>query len=266
MENDDEKKYRNILYTISLVLMSACGGSGGNPGNNTVNNVTNESPAGIWEGTGVSSNNNTGKIAGLVSSNGKAFFFTSLPALIYGNVSVSGNNFSFNGDVYEDCVDCYITSLFTSPPCKVTMSGTVSSGSSINASYSTCDDNGKISLLKAGNSIGVYDRSANLRKLEGIWNDAVTDNEGTWVFNIQNNGSFSGMRVTDNCSMNGNFSTINSTKNEYSVAATVFACNQFDGNYSGLAFTSDVNTFTDNVINFVIVNGQHAGWFEASKQ
>lgn len=251
---------------ISLVLMSACGGGSGGNSDNIVNNVIDESPAGIWEGTGVSSNNNTGEIAGLVSSNGKAFFFTSLPALIYGSVSVSGNNFSFNGDVYNDCADCYITSLSVSPPCKVTMSGTVSSGNSINASYSTCDDNGKISLFKAGNSIGVYDRSASLSKLEGIWNDAVTDNEGTWVFNIQNNGSFSGMRVTDNCSMNGNFSTINSTKNEYSVAATVFACNQFNGNYSGLAFTSDVNTFTDNVLNFVIINAQNAGWFEASKQ
>ena len=246
--------------------MSACGGSGSNPGNNTVNNVIDESPAGIWEGTGVSSDNITGRIAGLVSSNGKAFFFTSLPALLYGSVSVSGNNFNFNGDVYEDCADCYITPLSISPPCKVTMSGTVSSGNSINVSYSTCDDNGKISLLKAGNSVGVYDRSANLPKLEGIWNDAITDSKGTWVFNIQNNRAFSGMRVTDNCSMNGNLSTINSTKNEYSVAATVFACNQFDGNYSGLAFTSDANTFTDNVLNFVITNGQNGGWFEATKQ
>ena len=234
--------------------MSACGGgSGGNSGNNTVNNLTNESPAGIWEGTGVSSNNNTGKIAGLVSSNGKAFFLTSLPALIYGSVSVSGNNFSFNGTGYPTTD-------------KVTMYGTVLSAESINVSYSSGDENGKISLLKADSSVGVYDRSANLRKLEGIWNDAVTDSEGTWVFNIQNNGSFSGIRVTDNCSMNGKFSTINSTKNEYSVAATIFACNQFDGNYSGLAFTSDVNTFTDNVITFAIANGQYAGWFEATKQ
>ena len=247
--------------------MSACGGgSGGNSGNNTVNNVIDESPAGIWQGTLVTSDNITGEITGLVSSNGKAFFVTSSPELIYGSIFVSGNNFSFNGDVFNEDVTTSLSISPPSPPCKVTASGTVSSGNSINGSYSTCDENGKISLLKAGNSVGVYDRSANLPKLEGIWNDAVTDRQGTWVFNIQSNGSFSGMRVTDNCSVNGNFSTINSTKNEYSVAATAFACNQFDGNYSGLAFTSDVNTFTDNVINVGVTNGQYAVWFYATKQ
>lgn len=62
---------------------------------------------------------------------------------------------------------------------------------------------------------------------------------------------------------------IDSTKNEYSVAAAVFSCNQFDGNYSGLAFTGDVNGFTDNVLNLAIANAnsQNAAWlFRASKQ
>lgn len=216
-------------------------GCGGGSGSDSGGSVTNESPAGIWKGTGVTSENVTGEIVGLVASNGKAFFLTDLPALIYGDVSVSGSNFSFNGTWYDGAT-----------PDTVTMSGTVSSGTSINVSYSSFDENGTISLSKADSSVGVYVRSSNLPKLEGIWNDAGTDSEGTWVFTIQNNGSFSAIRVTDNCSMNGDFATIDSTKNEYSVTAAISSCNEFNGSYTGLGFTSDANTFTDNVVSFVI--------------
>jgi hypothetical protein len=240
------KKY---IFIMSICLLPACGGGGGS-------DDANESPAGIWEGTGVTSDNEEGEIVGLVASNGKAFFLTDLPALVFGDVTVSGSNFRLNGTAYEDDFD----------PDAITMSGTVSSGTSINANYSTSDESGTISLSMADSSIGVYDRSSNLQKLEGIWNDEDTDSEGTWVFTIQSSGSFSAIRVTDNCTMNGDFATIDSTKNEYSVTVTTSSCDEFNGNYSGLAFTSDANTFTDNVVSLAIANSQYAGIFEATKQ
>jgi len=242
---------KQYISTILVCFLSGCGGGGsGSDGD-----VINESAAGIWKGTGVTSDNVSGEIVGLVASNGKAFFLTDLPALTYGNASVSGRNFSFNGTGYDGAT-----------PDTVTMFGTVASGTSINVSYSSPDEKGTISLSKADTSVGVYDRSSNLAKLEGVWNDAVSDIEGTWVFTIQNNGAFSSIRVTDNCSMNGVFATIDNTKNEYSVTAAVTSCNEFNGNYSGLGFTSDANTFTDNVVSFVISNSQNAGVFEATKQ
>jgi len=241
---------------ISIMLVCFLSGCGGGSGGDSSSNVTNESAAGIWKGTGVTSDNVSGEIVGLVASNGKAFFLTDLPALIYGNVSVSGSNFSFNGTGHED----------GATPDIVTMSGTVASGSSINVSYTSPDESGTIYLSKADSSVGVYDRPSSLAKLEGVWNDAVTDVDGTWVFTIQNNGEFSSIRVTDNCSMNGEFAAIDNTKNEYSVTATVSSCNEFNGSYTGLGFTSDADTFTDNVVSFVITNSQNAGVFEATKQ
>lgn len=80
----------------------------------------------------------------------------------------------------------------------------------------------------ADSAVTAYDRPSSLEKLEGVWNDEVMDNEGTWVFTIKGNGEFSAVRVPDNCSMNGMFSILDSTKNEYSVAATVSSCGDFN--------------------------------------
>ncbi len=244
------KKYIAIVWACFL------SGCGGNSDDSSPSTITNQSASGIWKGTGTNSLDNTsGEIAGLIASNGKSFFVTDYPSLIYGNTSVSGNNFSFNGMGYDGA-----------SPYTVSMSGTVTSGTSIDIDYSTPDETGTISLLKADSSIGVYERASSLEKLAGTWNDSISDTTGTWVFTIQNNGNFSGIRVTDNCSMSGEFSIIDSSKNEYQVIATVSSCNEFNGVYSGLGFTSDANTFVDNVINFAIANNQNAGIFELTKQ
>ena len=246
------KKY---IFSMLVIFPIGCGGGGSSSG--STSNSTNESAAGIWEGSGTTSTNVTTAIAGLIASNGKAFFLTALPALVYGDVSVSGRNLNFSGSGFDE--------IFPDPE-SVTMSGTVETGSSITVSYSTPDESGTISLSKASSTVGVYDRSSSLSKLQGTWNDAITDAEGTWVFTISSAGTISAIRVTDNCSMNGEFATINVEKNEYAVTATVTSCNESNGNYSGLAFTSDANTFTDNVITIAITNDLNAGFFEATKQ
>lgn len=242
---------KKFISIILVCFLTGCGGGG-----DSSSTVTNESAAGIWKGTGVTSEDVVGEVIGLVASNGKAFFLTDLPALTYGDVSVSGSNFSFNGTGYGEGYGGNA----------VTMSGTVSSEASIDVSYSSPTEIGTISLSKADSSVGVYDRPSNLQKLEGIWNDTISDSAGAWIFNIQNNGSFSAIRASDNCTMDGEFATINSMKNEYLVSATVSLCNGFNGNYSGLAFTSDADTFTDNVISFIIANSENAGVFEPTKQ
>lgn len=236
-------------------LAIGCGG-GGSSSEPTSNN-TNESAAGIWEGSVTTTTELPTAIAGLIASNGKAFFLSALPALLFGDVSVSGRNLNFSGFGFDE--------IFLNPE-SITMSGTVETGSSITVSYSTAGEIGTISLLKASSTIGVYDRSSSLSTLQGTWNDAITDAEGTWVFTISSVGTFSAIRVTDNCSMNGEFATINVEKNEYAVTVTVTSCNEVNGNYTGLAFTSDANTFTDNVISIAITNSLNAGFFEATKQ
>ena len=239
-----------LLILFIPFMLTACGGS------DAGGNVINESAAGIWKGTGVSTDNESGEIVGLVASNGKAFFLTDLPAITYGNASVTGNKFSFSGTIYDG----------VNPPEIIKMFGTVASGKSINVDYSTTSESGSITLTKADRSVGVYDRPSDLAKLEGTWNDVVSDNEGTWVFTIKNNGAFSSIRASDNCSMTGSFNTIDSTKNEYSVTATISSCNELNGSYTGLGFTSDSNSLTDNVISFVITNSKNAGVFEVTKQ
>ncbi len=250
---------KSILTSIPALVagfLIGCGsgdsGSGDSEGGAS---VTTSPAAGIWEGTGVTSKNDSGEIAGLIASNGKAMFVSDLPAVISGDVSVTGSTFRLNGTTFSD-----------EAPAAITMSGIVTPGVSITANYSMPDENGTISLLKADASIGVYDRPSNLAKLQGVWNDSTSPSEGTWVFNIQGNGAFSAIRVLDNCTMNGTFTTIDSTKNEYATTATISSCDDFNGDYTGLAFTSDANSFTDNVVNIVITSSRHAGVFEATKQ
>ena len=239
---------KNYLIIVLLALLVGCGGSssGGDP-------VSNESAAGIWEGTGETDKAISGNIVGMIASNGKAFFLTDAMILVYGDASVSGNSISINGALYGD----------VSP--SVTMSGTVQSGVSINVNYSTSDENGAISLAKADSSIGVYNRTSSFSKLMGTWDDDFTDDAGTWTFTILNSGEFSAIRDPDGCSISGQFQTIDSTKNEYALTASVSSCADLNGNYSGLAFTSDDGA-TDNVISIVIVNSENAGVFEAIKR
>ena len=113
---------------------------------------------------------------------------------------------------------------------------------------------------------GLYTRSSNLTKLTGTWVDNVyTDVTGTTTWTIQANGSFS-MTSVSGCSATGNTGTLDTSKNEYTIIATVSNCGVFNGSYSGFGFTQDANTFSDNEFSFVIDNADNFAVFSPVKQ
>lgn len=91
--------------------------------------------------------------------------------------------------------------------------------------------------------------------LEGTW--VETSNKVTTTTVIQKSGKFTS-QDTNSCYASGKFSTIDTSKNEYTVSVTLTSCNQANGTYSGLAIIEDTHNKNDT-LSLVVGNDQRAG-------
>jgi hypothetical protein len=106
----------------------------------------------------------------------------------------------------------------------------------------------------------LYDRGADLAKLEGIWNNDTN----TIMWTIMADGTFTVTYTLQACTGSGQFSTIDPAGNEYSFSITTLNCS-IDDTFNGLAFLSD-GTFTDDVLSLVFGNASVGVTLSQTKQ
>ena len=107
-----------------------------------------------------------------------------------------------------------------------------------------------------------YDVIMDLNSLNGTWTDSYATNS-TWEFIVGTNGigSFTASR-TGGCTATGNFSNINSNKNELSVNVSFNGCSPLIGSHTGFAWPDETNS---NVLNMAVysaldISGKAIGW------
>ena len=108
------------------------------------------------------------------------------------------------------------------------VSGTVTTKSSLSATYTGGGDSGSIALTYDP----LYERDSSLSLIAGDWFD------GAISISIDSLGTFSGFD-TSGCSYSGQVSIINSSFDAYKVNVTASSCGGADGSYDGLAALSD---------------------------
>lgn len=260
-------KVKSALATLPLV-MNSCGG-----GDEQLYGFTpNEIGQGIWVG-GFSSSPITVTSAsgavteteqdqiekegvGLFTTSKKVFFYNVVDDVLFTNSG--GNEPGFNGknliysplyfkggndvDTIKFDGNAYIsTSLIGQVP------------SPLNSNYlMTFDDS--------------YFRNASLNRLAGnSW--AYSGPNGDWSLDIQADGAFTGTSTkVPSCTFSGAFSTIDTSKNEYTIALTLDAnCSPYDGLYTGLAATVDTTTTNDTII-MAIYNTNNGFFLKPVKQ
>ncbi len=211
-----------ILLSINLV---ACGG-GGSSSSNPPPPPSTQSVSGMWRGTATSSAfGTTTDLLGIVSESREAFFISSQGAQYHGSLSVSGAHVS-------GTVTSYAPVGFVFPDGSVvtttSVSGTVTTKSSLSATYTGGGDSGSIALTYDP----LYERDSSLSLIAGDWFD------GAISISIDSLGRFSGFD-TSGCTYSGQVSIINSSFDAYKVNVTASSCGGADGSYDGLAALSD---------------------------
>ncbi|PCI67329.1 MAG: hypothetical protein COB38_09555 [Gammaproteobacteria bacterium] len=240
---------KNISIQLFILLMIfelvACGGGSGES-NVEIPSIP-VAQSGIYIGTVTPNNSNSNASASIITSkNDVALINFDTFEVFFGTRS---NNL-FTGIIYSSqtvSANAELTSV---------------NGNSISGNYSSSLASGIFSGIA---DINLYSRSSSFEKLEGVWVDAFyTDLIGitTWV--IQNNGAFE-ITSSFGCFLSGNFSLMDSTKNEYEYNATMQPCLGFSGNFSGFAVLDSVNN-TDDRMTLVFGNGYIGGLSQPIKQ
>ncbi len=221
-----------ISFIIGLAL-SGCGGGGGGGTTDTSTPATSYSfSPGLYTGSFTDSIG-TDSYAILITSNNK---WAGADPTEAATGTVSGGNLS--------------TSVF---------SATLTS-----ATGGTFNNSGNTGTFSMTSHASLYNRSSSLAKLDGTWvDDVYTDNTGTVTVTF-NNGAMS-MSTTSGCAATGSVSTIDTSKNEYSVTMTVTNCGGFNGTYTGYGFTDD-DTFTDDQFVMALDNADSWAVFAPIKQ
>lgn len=259
-------KIKNALAALPLAL-NACGGSE----ESSPDYTPNEPGFGIWEGAISSSlinstTSSSGGVAtieptsatgvGLYTSDNRAFFFKDDSQTLFtrGSAIVSGGVLYSTPYTFVNGVETGRVN-FTS--------GDVYTSTSIKGLYSPLSL-GSIS----GNFVMLFDdkyfRGADLNRLAGTW--SYTHSNGNWNLIIQADGSFTGTSTrVASCTLSGAFSTIDTSKNEYVISATLDSnCSPYNGSYQGLAATIDTNTENDTLL-MAIYNSSHGFFMKPTK-
>jgi hypothetical protein len=219
-----------IFTSVCLVsLLSACGGGGGG-GSNTTTPTSSGTAEGFYVGT-----TSTGYgVAALILENAETWgFYYSGPTtsgVFNGTSNGTGSTFSASGTDFN-----FITRSATSG----TLSGTVATASSINASSS---NGGTVSLTYESS----YTTAASLSAIAGNytgWGVSKSTPSQSVTFTVNSAGAISGS--VSNCSVSGSITPRASGKNVYNVSTT------FSG--SGCALGSGVTT--TGVATLVSLNG-----------
>ena len=232
---------KKLILPILIMLISACGGGGGN-----TNSGPTSVPAGIYTGTVTPTGGTADSAVAIITSEDKVTLvdIDTREAFI-GTVS----GISLTGTMYAS----------TSVPASATV--TTVSGNNISGTYTSSLGGGTFALVADPN---LYSRTSSLSKLTGTWVDSVFTNVvGTTTWVIQADGTYA-VSSTSGCTATGSFAVFNSLKNEYNLNMTIANCTGFNGTYTGFAVISDTSN-TDDTLSLIFNNGSIGGMFEPLK-
>ena len=240
------KKISGILAGLPLVL-SGCGGGGSGDSGGNDNTLNISDYKGTWSNdqvqtvTTASGNSVTfGASVSLATSNDRLAYMTGdFKAIIVDPATNVGHYYS--AFTYVDTVSINISEVsdnltlgFNNPEREIT---------------------GSIQVQRDSN----YSRSASLANLAGTWNDNYYTNYGAWTFEINPDGSFTGISMGHSCEASGNFNLIDAAANEYQVTMEITRCaSSVSGSYSGIAYT-DTTTVADDTLIIMTSNGTRSG-------
>ena len=135
------------------------------------------------------------------------------------------------------------------------------------ANFSSTEPETAISIKSALDMLfdNKYFRGADLDRLVGDWSYSGVNED--WDLAINSDGSFTGASTKiAGCTLNGAFSTIDLSKNEYNVDVTLHLnCAPFDGSYTGLAATVDTKSTNDTLL-MAIYNFNNGFFMKPVKQ
>tara|TARA_R110002072_G_C7958528_1_gene533739 strand:- start:1117 stop:1839 length:723 start_codon:yes stop_codon:yes gene_type:complete len=215
------------LFSLSstLVLLTACGGSGGS--SSTENEL-----GGIWTGTVTLTDTTELGAIGLASEAGKIFFLSG-GDLSIGNVATSGTNFT--GSLIEYYAD-------GGNSASGSISGTFAARTSLTGSATF---NSVQTSTFSFNYESIHERDSSFATISGTY--SLTDGGYTETYTVDADGLITGSD-TDGCVFNGQISLPDTNYNIYGVNITASNCGDANGVYSGLAALVDDTTTNDTLI------------------
>lgn len=249
---------RNLGLVSFFVVLFGCGGSSGDSGSSSPPPPPPppQSASGIWLGVvsqqGLQNDTDclvteAGELACILfdSSNGQ------FAGAVRGTVQVSnGNELSGSGTSYA--APGYVLADGSSVVGNFSITGgTVSSRNTIDLTFDSVGQPGTFSA----SFDPLYDRGSSIATVEGVYTafDIFGDPAS---FSIDSAGQIFS-QTQSGCVGNGQVTVIDSQFNSYEVEATVSNCPGLNGDYAGLAITTDYAS-TNDVFLFGIFSGQAA--------
>lgn len=255
-------KVKSALAALPLVL-NACGSE-----ESSTNFTPNELGQGIWEGgfsnSPITVSSPSGAVTqteltqiekagvGLYTTDDKVFFYNVDDDVLftYDSPGIYNGNLIYSPYYYTNGYARNIVSFDGNPNISTSILGNYSGD--INGNYVMVFDE-------------KYFRGADLSRLVGDWSYSGTN--GEWDLSIGADGSFDGVTTkVAGCTFSGDFSTIDTSKNEYSITVTLDPnCSPYHGSYDGLAGTIDTNGTNDTLL-MAIYNIDNGFFMKPEKQ
>ena len=228
---------RHSVLVLSMCLLSACGGGGGNTGSSgsPLPQAKNQSPGGIWQTQYIETSGPTAgdtiKGVAIIDEAGSFYFAerdqtNGCVTIGFGQAMVSGSTIS--GNVDEAAATYSLTpgvnTNCTFPDGSTSGTGTIS-GTITQQSSMTITDSGTTSL---GTALGtethtwtfnnLYDNPSSLSVVAANYWD------GNNTFSVNGNGAIFEQDPTSGCVINGQLSLINPQYDVYSISLSFASC------------------------------------------
>lgn len=223
----------------SLVVGCSSSSSGGGEESSTTQTTPppDESPSGIWEGTYSESGTLVNDLSCLIAENSELACLLFDPANgdlaggASGSVTVSGDDIS--GSLTAYAAPGYVLSDGSATADYSITGGTVAERMSLSMTVTGGGATGSVSATFDP----IYDRNSSLAAVAGSYTSFTVDGAPASFSIAEDGGLFA--QSESGCVANGQVSVIDPNTNGYSVEAIVSSCPGLDGEYSGLAVTTD---------------------------
>jgi len=213
-----------ILLSISVLSLSGCfGSSSGSSSGGSTSEEEIVSIEGIWSGS-ATEEGETYDVAGIFYE-GQFFGFSDESGVVWdGAYSINNNAFQIP-QLFAFDVSLEVLLNVSS------VSGTID-GTSLSATFSS--DAGTTGSIQASYDQSLYERETGLSDISSVWE--YTSGQGVYSsVAIDDNGELSGAD-TGGCLFLGHVSVPDTTRNVFVIDLEVTSCNEFDGDYDGLAY------------------------------
>jgi len=235
-----------LIFILSAVGLSACGGGGG--GNSAGTGPVPTNAGGIWEGSTFDDRTGlTFQAAGVVTENSGDGRFINENGIQFVLSGISGNNGAISATITaiapfgSTFLDGTVLTLGT-------LTGNVVERQSLQGDWSL--NTGETGSVTMGFDSNYYEGS-DLSRTEGLWLDPF----GTTWDTSPTGEMFS--QDSFGCVANGQISIIDQSYNAYDVAVTLSGpCGGIEGNYNGLAVTDTDGATANNVFVLQINNNE----------